>query len=332
MMMTVPERFKCVMEKKPLDRLPAIEWAPFWNLTIDRWKKEGLPKNLNSVYEIQDFFGLDKCCQTMFSWETENTPQPAHYGEGIIKSEADYEKILPSLYPEPEFSKEHIEWLKKTHEKGDTLHFFTVHGFFWMPRVLFGIEPHFFSFYDMPDLYKRICSDYSDWVKKAFEYAMNVFPFDFMSFAEDMSYNNGPMLSKELFDQFLLPYYKKTIPMLKGYTYCFIDSDGDITKAVDWYAQAGADGMFPLERQAGVDVALYIEKQPDMAFLGHFDKMCMKFGEKAMMEEFERLLPSARKGKFIFSCDHQTPPDVSIDNYRIYVKLLKKYAALAAVK
>ena len=97
--------------------------------------------------------------------------------------------------------------------------------------------------------------------------------------------------------------------------------------AVDWYASVGADGMFPLERQAGVDVSLYLDKQPDMAFLGHFDKMCMKFGEEAMRNEFERILPSMRRGKFIPSVDHQTPPDVPLDYYKIYVKLLKEYAA-----
>lgn len=149
-----------------------------------------------------------------------------------------------------------------------------------------------------------------------------------MSFAEDMSYNNGPMLSKETFDEFLAPFYKEVIPILKQMDVpVFIDSDGDITLAVDWYAGVGADGMFPLERQAGVDVSLYIEKQPHMAFLGHFDKMCMKFGEEAMRKEFERLLPSMQKGKVIPSCDHQTPPDVSLENYKIYVRLLKEYTA-----
>jgi uroporphyrinogen-III decarboxylase len=149
-----------------------------------------------------------------------------------------------------------------------------------------------------------------------------------MSFAEDMSYNNGPMLGKETFDEFLAPYYREVIPLIKKMDVpVFIDSDGDITQAVDWYGDVGADGMFPLERQAGVDVALYVEKRPEMCFLGHFDKMCMKFGEAAMRKEFERLLPSCRKGRVIPSVDHQTPPDVSIENYRIFVRLFKEYAA-----
>lgn len=78
--------------------------------------------------------------------------------------------------------------------------------------------------------------------------------------------------------------------------------------------------------RAGADVATYIKKQPQMTFFGHFNKMCMKFGEDAMREEFERLLPSCRAGKFIPAVDHQTPPDVSIENYKTYVRLLHEYA------
>ena len=35
-----------------------------------------------------------------------------------------------------------------------------------------------------------------------------------MTFAEDMSYNHGPMLSKALFDEFLAPYYRRLVPRL----------------------------------------------------------------------------------------------------------------------
>ncbi len=30
------ERLKAVMNFESVDRLPAIEWAPYWNKTIDR--------------------------------------------------------------------------------------------------------------------------------------------------------------------------------------------------------------------------------------------------------------------------------------------------------
>lgn len=330
--MTASERFQKYLSGQPVDRCPAIEWAPWWHLTMNRWHEEGLPAECNSVEAIQDYFGLDKCIQTNRCCRTPATPGAAGHGLGIMENEEDWARIKTTLFPPVEtvVSDSVFEYLQKTHDRGDTLHFFTVEGFFWYPRVMFGIENHLFSFYDYPELYLEMCEDYADWLVDLFRYVFSRFHFDFMTFAEDMSYNLGPMISKECFDQFLAPFYRKVIPVIHEFGIpVFIDSDGDITMAVDWYASVGADGMVPLERQAGVDVSVYLDKQPQMSFIGHFDKMCMKHGKEAMRREFERILPSMKRGKVIVSVDHQTPPDVSIPNYRDYVELLYEYCAKA---
>lgn len=334
MSLTASDRFRRYLAGEAVDRMPVIEWAPWWNLTVERWLSEGLPAEYAGYEALQGYFGLDKCIQTSVSCKTQKTPNPPGHGLGVMEDETDYtEKIRPTLFPDPEsvISEQHFRYLRDTHDRGDTLHFFTVEGFFWYPRTLFGIENHLYSFYDYPELYKQMCEEYADWLIRVFRYVFSRFHFDFMSFAEDMSYNNGPMISKNAFDEFLAPFYRKVIPVIHEYGIpVFIDSDGDITMAVDWYASVGSDGMFPLERQAGVDVSLYLDRQPDLAFIGHFDKMCMKHGREAMRAEFERILPSMRRGKVIASVDHQTPPDVPIDTYRDYVKLLKEYAERAA--
>ena len=66
-----------------------------------------------------------------------------------------------------------------------------------------------------------------------------------------------------------------------------------------------------------------------MKFIGHFDKMTMDKGEDAMRAEFERLLPTAANGGLLISCDHQTPPGVSYENYKTYLSLFKEYAEKA---
>ncbi len=329
--MTASERFQAYLSGKAVDRIPMIEWAPWWDLTVKRWLEDGLPREYANYEALQGYFGLDKCLQSCANVRTAQTPPPPAYGLGIMSDEDDYiNKVKPTLFPNTKslFSDEQFNNWTNIRNRGDTIQFFTVEGFFWYPRTLFGIESHLYSFYDYPELYKQLCDDYADWLILLFRDVFSRFRFDFMSFAEDMSYNGGPMISKEQFDEFLAPFYKKVIPVIHEYNIpVFIDSDGDITMAVDWYASVGADGMFPLERQAGVDVSVYIDKQPDMAFIGHFDKMCMKYGEEAMRKEFERILPSVMRGKFIPSVDHQTPPDVPLDYYRIYVNLLKEYGS-----
>ena len=151
-----------------------------------------------------------------------------------------------------------------------------------------------------------------------------------MTFGEDMSYNNGPMISGELFAEFLRPYYDRVIPALRTHGIIpMIDSDGDVAVPAHWFAEAGLDGILPLERQAGVDIASLRREHPNMKFIGHFDKMTMNKGEAAMRTEFERLLPTAAAGGYLISCDHQTPPGVSYEDYRIYIDLFREYAAKA---
>jgi uroporphyrinogen-III decarboxylase len=66
-----------------------------------------------------------------------------------------------------------------------------------------------------------------------------------------------------------------------------------------------------------------------MRFVGCFDKMTMNRGEGAMRAEFERLVPVAAGGGFVVSVDHQTPPGVSYEEYRLYLELFREYGAEA---
>ena len=87
----------------------------------------------------------------------------------------------------------------------------------------------------------------------------------------------------------------------------------------------GVRGVLPLERQAGVDGMAIRRRYPEIRLIGYFDKMVMHRGEAAIRAEFERLLPLIRSGGFIPSVDHQTPPAVTLERYRLYVRLLSEY-------
>ena len=54
--MTPRERFGAVMSFQPFDRLPMIEWAPYWGATLDRWRTEGMPEDAG---DLNEFFGLE---------------------------------------------------------------------------------------------------------------------------------------------------------------------------------------------------------------------------------------------------------------------------------
>jgi hypothetical protein len=105
-----------------------------------------------------------------------------------------------------------------------------------------------------------------------------------------------------------------------------IDSDGDIEPLIPWFKNAGLQGILPLERMAGVDVSRIRSQHPDWRMIGGFDKTVMHKGEAALRAEFERIKPAVLGGYYIPSCDHQTPPAVSVDDYRLYVRLLREFS------
>jgi len=328
------ERVLGTLNFEKVDRLPLIEWAAWWDKTTDRWKEEGLEESLDTR-EIIEHFGLDFLRQFWLIHNGNGLPKDLEHGAGPIADEADYDKYRFALYPEDsiKWSESEIRKVKQAHENGDFAVWITLNGYFWNPRILFGIENHLFSFYDNPELYHRMCNDLCEFHLKIIDEFCEILVPDFMSFAEDMSYNNGPMLSEEMFNEFIKPYYVKVIAKLKSYGIkVFVDTDGDVMPMIPWLLDAGVEGILPLERQAGVDVAEIRKKYPKLLMLGGYDKMAMKQGEAAMRAEFERLLPVMRSGGYLPSVDHQTPPDVSLENYEIYAKLFKEYSYKAADK
>jgi len=331
--MTPRERFRRVLKfQQPEGRLPLIEWAAWWDQTIRRWEGEGLPRGL-AWEDSLHYFDLDPLYNIAAQIRGPGMPAPAHHGAPIVTDQASYEAILPFLYQQPgiDMLLDSARGLKEKHDRGDIAIRLWLDGFFWYPRTLLGIEQHLYSFYDQPDLLHRINSDVAEFHRRTLEALFNVLEPDMVGFAEDMSYNNGPMLSSESFDEFLLPNYNKLVPMIKDRGISvLVDSDGQIEAMIPWLKRAGIEGAYPLERQAGVDIPRIRELYPDFLMMGGYDKMVMSRGEAPMRAEFERLLPVMRSGGFIVSVDHQTPPGVSLENYRIYVSLLQEYSQKAA--
>ena len=333
--MRADERMIAVLSGAETDRMPVIENSIWWKETIQRWHAEGLNvcKNYNygmlDSLALQEAFGLDLLAHWWIKPYTERTPLPAAVGAGLGAVDMEsYEKILlPTLYPELRMDEEFISLVRKLKSEGKLILELIINGPFWEPREYMGIEAHLFSFYDQEELYDRMVFDMKEWQKKIIDYAMNTLPFDYVTIAEDMSYNNGPMLGKEHFERFMAPYYREMVPLLKeAGLKVLVDSDGNIEEAIPWFNGVGVEGYHPLEAQAKCDVNSLQEKFPQTAFIGNFNKMIMHQGESALREEFERLLPCIRRGRYVVSVDHQTPPSVSLENYRTYVRLLKEYS------
>lgn len=318
------ERFRAVMNFQPVDRLPIWEWAMWWDKTIARWRTEGLPANLTGVFDISQYFGLDPYQQFWFSTTDSTIEAAQHHVKGTLANMDDYMLLKPFLYPAHD-TQAMGQWAEKQ-SRGEVVVWATLEGFFWFPRTLMGFMRLMYAYYDQPELIHRMNQDLLDFNLRLLGSIAKTCVPTFMTIAEDMSYNHGPMIGRDVFYEFLAPYYRQLIPALRELDIIpIVDTDGEVTEMVPWLEDVGIMGVLPLERQAGVDGLSIRRVSPSLRMIGHFDKMVMPKGEDAMRGEFERLLPLMKTGGFIPSVDHQTPPGVSLEQYRCYLRLLAEY-------
>jgi len=260
------ERFKAVMAFEPVDRLPELEIYWWWDKTLERWHNEGLPAELTEHGDVARYLGLDVhrifWPRALSRFVPPAGFQPKH-GRGLIESEQDYEDYVQPIFAAPSFDEAAgtpvfnpamLETYAAEQGRGEVFLWLQLDGFFWFPRCVFGIEPHLYAFYDQPKLMHRMNRDLAEYTLRLLNDLSKFFKPDLVSIAEDMSYNHGPMLSKDLFDEFLAPYYLQVVPAIEDMgAIPIVDSDGDIQNLIPWLEDVGIEGITPLERMAGND-------------------------------------------------------------------------------
>ena len=268
---------------------------------------------------------LDPYQQFWFSTTDNTIDAVQHHVEGIVSNMDDYLRMRPSSSRTTAGHRVDAPWAARQ-AHGEAVVWITLEGYFWFPRTLMGFTKISLAFYDQPELIHQINQDLTDFNLRILDQVEEVCVPTFATIAEDMSYNNGPMISERLSTSSLrlLP---ADHPAAAGEdVITLVDTDGDVTIG----AVALAGGMRGASRWnvrpawTGGLAAAY----PDVCLVGHFDKMVMDKGEEAIRQEFERLLPLMRSGGFIPSVDHQTPPHVTLDQYRLYRRLLDEYTAV----
>lgn len=275
----------------------------------------------------QDIYGRQNKRKTGSEIETEYKP--------IISGWEDWERMKEHAERELEkyFTEEAIQAtygpLKEAHDRGDFPVRLNLEGFFWVPRELLGIEAHMFAFYEEPELLHDICEYILKVYTTTLIQVIDIIQPDLVYMMEDLSGKNGPMISGQMFDEFVGAYYRRLFPLLRahGVRNIFVDTDGDFMMLIPNFIDTGVDGFLPMDVNAGMDILKVRENFPKLKIIGGYNKLCIADGPEAIDREFARILPVVRQGGYIVGADHQVPPSASLENYLYYIKRLKEVMA-----
>jgi len=344
------ESFRAMMNFERPDDLCQFEWG-YWPEVIERWREEGLPDGVDPWTDcgISHYFRppIQNDVFPPFErqvLEEDETSRVVRTEAGIVCRESKIGSRLPQFLKHPVSNRDDFEAMKERLDPNtpgrypdnwdewaasasDLPHILCLgqreNGFFGWLRELLGLEGLLMAYLEQPDLIHEISRYHVTYLKGLYERALQDVDFDFVFMWEDMSYKNGPLISPEMVRTFMLPYYKEMVDFYKqmGARWVTVDSDGDVSKLIPLFTEAGVDGILPFEVAAGMDIRHVREDFPDLRVMGGIDKREIAKGKEAIDRELELKLPFMfQYGGYIPGMDHHVPPEVSYEDFQYYLQ------------
>jgi hypothetical protein len=353
--MTSRERFLNILNYQPVDRGFYGMWVGWWPETQQRWEQEGYDPAVGHGFPSDPvawqggwFFPNPPFAYEVIEEDDATITYINH--EGILMRERKDNRYssMPQFVRFPVESREDFRSFWAARMKPDlvarlgadyaqTLAAYRDRdyplivvadrwgGFFGGPRNMTGVEPLCLLFYDDPGFVEEMMDATADFLIAMMDQILEHTTVDVFGFWEDMGFKTGPLLGPEMARKYMLPRYKRVVDHLrgKGVEWFSLDSDGDITKLLPIWVDAGINILYPFEVQCGMDVnAVRREYGRDLRMWCGLDKRALATGPEATDAELRRVQPLLEEGGYFPGLDHSMPPDISYANFRYYMERL----------
>ena len=360
MNLTHKERFNRLFKGLPVDRVPFLDYMGNCNFPscLARWKKEGLKQDAD-WQDIRDMLGFDYVrgfyidVKLLFYPEfevkfvkREGNKTFALNRWGGLELQQDGSELMPITLEGAVKDRYSWDMLKERLQGGISARFpanfgeickeaaqsdLPVYigdlpaGFYGGPRELCGFETLSYMFYDDPELICEILDTLCDLWIKIYSEVQKFVPLDYVFIWEDMCGKTGPLISPDIFQEFLLPRYKKLCSALKagGCTNFAVDSDGDTRHLVPLWLEGGVNIVLPWESQFGLNIPDVREQFPALGILGALNKYTLEFSRDEMDAELQKVPYMLERGYYIPSLDHGVTNKVSWSNYCYFYEKLR---------
>ncbi len=356
--MSPRERFLSCMDFRSVDRVP-YWWFGAWRTTIDRWQREGLPNDVH----LEGFFGFDRhetipirfgmmpaFERLLISEDASSRTIIDDRGVKARELKERTETSMPQFLEFPVKERDDFLEMKKRYDSGSQARFpvwwgddvkcwrireypLAIYGgrdtgFLGPVRGWTGLRRLMVLIHTDPGFVHEMMGFLADFFTEIVSKALKDVQIDYFIFWEDMAYKTGPLISPRMFDEFMVPCYRKVTEILEenDVDIVMVDSDGNIEGLIPLWLKAGVNTFYPLEVQAGMDpVSLRKQYGRKIRLIGGIDKRIFARTKGEIEEEVESKVPYLiRSGGYIPAPDHSIPPDVPLENFQFYLNLVKE--------
>lgn len=188
-----------------------------------------------------------------------------------------------------------------------------------------GIMQFAYNVYDNPNLVKEVHRRFSEWSAKVVEH-LNQMDFDFFWVNDDLADTKSPWMSREMFQEFFLPYQQIVANTIRK-PWVF-HSDGNILPLLDDILTLGMKGIHPIQ-PAAMDIkkikSLYGNR---VCLLGNIDldyTLTLGSPEEVEQEVKERIAAAGPGGGYIITSANSLPDYCKTENVWAMSQAIKKY-------
>jgi len=329
------ERVMCALRIDQPDRVPIVEWMIHPNVTNRLepgiTEQEFMAKHLDAISTWQTMREKDCGDETIIDeWGVKRKYLGQRYPmpfEFPIKNEEDLRNYEPPS-PNQDYRLDLLKEVVKKYKRNKAIVFCleTVFTYAW---ALVGLEELLISFKINRDFARKLLDINSNYHLKLAKAAIEA-GADVIMCGDDLAYKTGLMMSRQDFERFLLPYYKKMIGQVhdKG-AYFIKHTDGRIWEILDLLVDAGIDAINPLEPVADMNIGEVKKKYGDkVCLIGNIDcgDLLSRKSPREVKEVVKQTIKKAAPGGgYIISSSNAIHASVKPENYKAMIQATKKY-------
>ncbi|UCC38575.1 MAG: hypothetical protein JSV96_12165 [Candidatus Aminicenantes bacterium] len=195
--------------------------------------------------------------------------QNGMYVDGVVDTDEDLNQYSPSLdYVDKFFDEAKVEEAKKLYPD-HCLIFGTHIGPFTAGYMAMGFESFFLRLVEDPVFVHKLLDARTEWCITMYQKAVSL-GIDVAILGDDAGHHKGPMISPEMWREFILPYHCRIVDGLD--VPVIWHSDGNIESLLSMAIEAGFIGIHGLEPAAGFDLGkVKQEFGSDLVLIGNVD-------------------------------------------------------------
>jgi uroporphyrinogen decarboxylase len=321
--MDARERFLRTARGQTVDRVPYLEEVTREEV-LARWYEEGLNRTVTED-NYREFFGLDRYESIYPALEPKGGT--LRNPDDFRKVEEEYRTGLPD-FRQPRF------WQEKAAKYRDRDFPLGITGWRGFMLPLFtheqewdSLQDALLALYDYPELMKSVLDLVADCFIDTIRLALRYLNFDFGLVSEPIASSAGPVISPNMFREFILPCHRKIVDFFHeiGIDVVIFKSMSNVKALLPLAVESGVDGIWITQMEGTIDYVALRRDYPELLLMGGIDSRVLVEGEDAIRAEVEtKVPPLLAQGKYLPSIDDNPRENIPYKNYLAYRHILRE--------